>query len=561
MREITLRAAPSFQANWRRFRRGLPAFVKGVLRRKAESWIPSRETTVYKHWRAARLDERTSLYQDQLQPGLLSVLTPVWNGSPVRYLRTLAELLISQNSSGACEWIILDNGCTTPSLLGCLRELADYHWIRVERSPLNLGITRGLRRCLETATGRYVLPVDADDYLYPDALRVITHWINRTNHPPLLYTDEDKISGSKFVQPYLKPDWDPVLLLNSAYIAHLGIVDRAKALELGAYSDENTEGSPDWDLFVRFLVAGYQAVHIPEILYGWRVHAHSTADDAATKPYIQSSQRAVLQRFLDARPDSSNFKIEHSPLLGGAAHWRFVRDYNQQKPMETVVVSTGRKNDGPCSLFPLADRLRLEDGLIHFVSDAIEVDGSDWVSEANALFELHPDTVMVGGRVRNRAGIITEAGQIFGVGGVCGSPNAGRSVLDPGYFTQIWKQRSVSAVSVQFAVVRAGFLKSLLQYLPSNASLPFLGAWAGAYALRTGQRVIYSPYLSGVSDFDWHTLLDPAELQLFECSNRDIIPDLRYYSKSLSLSTPFALSENPRAGIPGFNPSKLCYKP
>lgn len=516
---------------------------------------------MYKQWRAARLHERASVYKDQLQPGLLSVLTPVWNGSPVRYLKTLAELLIAQNSSGACEWIVLDNGCTNPALLGCLRELANYRWIRIERSSLNVGITRGLRRCLETASGRYVLPVDADDYLYPDALRVITSWINRTNYPPLLYTDEDKISGSKFVQPYLKPDWDPVLLLNSAYIAHLGIVDRAKALELGAYSDQNTEGSPDWDLFVRFLIAGYRAVHIPEILYGWRVHAHSTADDAAIKPYIQSSQRAVLQRFLDARPDSLKFKVEHSPLLAGAAHWRFVRDGREQKPIETVVISTRGKNDHPRALFPLADRLAQKDGLVHFVSDAIQVDDSGWISEANALFELHPDTVMVGGRVRNRAGIITEAGQIFGVGGVCCSPNAGRSVLDPGYFTQIWKQRSVSAVSVQFAVVKAVFLKSLLQQLPSNVSLPFLGAWAGAYALRTGQRVIYSPYLSGVSDFIWHALIDSAEVQLFECSNRDIIPDLRYYSKSLSLSTPFALREDPAAAIPESNCSKLSGKP
>ncbi len=561
MREIALKAAPSFQASWRRFRRGLPAFVKGVLRRQAEAWLPNREAKAYKEWRAVRMRERTAVYTEDPEPGLLSVLTAVWNGSPVGYLTKLADLLAAQNPQGACEWVILDNGCTNKSLLSYFAELEKYPWIRLERSPTNVGITRGLRRCLEAASGRYVLPVDADDYLYPDALHVITCWIKEAGYPALLYSDEDKIAGAKFVQPYLKPDWDPVLLLNSAYIAHLGIVDRAKALELGAYSDEHAEGSPDWDLFVRFMMAGYKGVHIPEVLYGWRVHAHSTSDDAAAKPYIHSSQRAVLQRFLDARPDRSRFRIEYSPLLGGAAHWRFARAHGEVcPPIVPVVVKTGTANSEPKNLLPLANRLAAQDGFIHFISDALQTDAFDWASEVVGLFELHPDTVMIGGRIRDSSGVITEAGYHFGVSSTCGSPHAGRSVLDPGYFTQIWKQRSVSAVSVQFAVIKAAFLRDLLQQLPANASVPFLGAWAGAYAMRTGKRVIYSPYLSGVSDVPWEDLIDASEVRSFAEINRDVIPDRRYYSRGLSLSKPFALSDVPASKL-GSQPEAAYHKP
>ena len=561
MRETARKAAASFEANWRRFRRGLPAIVKGVLRRQAEAWLPNREAKAYKTWRAARIKERAATYAEEPESGLLSILTAVWNGSPAGYLTRLAELLIAQNAQGACEWVILDNGCTNKSLLACFTELEKYPWVRIERVPTNIGIARGLRRCLEAATGRYVLPVDADDYLYPDAVRVIARWIKETGYPALLYTDEDKIAGSKFVQPYLKPDWDPVLLLNSAYIAHLGIVDRAKALALGAYSDEHAEGSPDWDLFVRFMIAGYHGVHIPEVLYGWRVHAHSTADDAAAKPYVHSSQRAVLQRFLDTRPDGSKFKIEHSPLLGGAAHWRFARTQEEPcPPIAPIIVKTGTTNQEPKSLLPLANRLAEQHGLVYFLSDALQTDAFDWASEAVGLFELHPDTVMIGGRIRNSKGVITEAGVHFGVSGVCSSPHAGRSILDPGYFTQIWKQRSVSAVSVQFAVIRATFLKDLLQQLPASASLPFLGAWAGAYAIRSGKRVVYSPYLSGVSDIVWETMIDPSEVRLFAEINRDIIPDQRYYSRGLSLSKPFALGEAEASKF-GSQPEATYHKP
>jgi len=555
-------AAPSLYASWRRLRRGIPGFIKGVLRRQSGILFPNREAREYRLWIDERVRERQAIYTDVLEPGLLSVLTPVWNGSPVRYLKKLAQSLTTQNREGACEWVILDNGCTKPSLLSYLARLrAACSWVKLYRVETNVGITAGLRYCVERAKGRYVLPVDADDCLYPDAFRTITSFLRFAGYPPLLYTDEDKVIGARFFQPYLKPDWDPVLFLNSAYIAHLGVIDRKKALELGAYSDTRTEGSADWDLFIRFMIAGYTPAHIPEVLYSWRVHAHSTADDAAIKPYVHSSQKAALQRFLDAQPNPAKFSIEYSPLLGGAAHWHFSRQHSDPRALVSVILTTGSsgdgnetKNDYPeikkvsvsiasklDSLAPLATELAEQDGFLQLIGEDVDLDDAEWPWEALSLFELHPDTVMIGGRIRNKKGIIMEAGRYFGFEGACGCPDRGRSLLDPGYFGQIWKQRSVSAVSTQFAVIKARFLLKLLTNLPEQASLPFFGAWAGAHALRLGKRIVYSPFLSGVSDLDWESLIPRSERDLFSDINSDLIPDRRFYSRCLSLEKPFAL--------------------
>lgn len=558
-------AGASLSAGWRKLRTGIPPFIKGLLRRQSEMLLPDHAAREYRLWIAERVRDRRSVYIDALEPGLLSILTPVWNRSPIKYLKELANCLISQNPEGSCEWVILDNGCSSASLLSYLAEMKAHGWVKLFRVETNVGIIGGLRYCLEQAGGRYVMPVDADDYLYPDALQVVTSFLRYAGYPPLLYTDEDKLIGTKFFEPYLKPDWDPVLLLNSAYIAHLGIVDRDKALELGAYSDSKAEGSPDWDLFVRFMVAGYTATHIPEVLYSWRVHARSTADDAAIKPYVRASQTAALQRFLDAQPDPGRFEIENSPLLRGAAHWYFRRTHSDPRPLASVILTQGSGNEAcvpsqaeggypqiksvplaldakPECLRPLAETVAEHSGFVRLIGEDVEVDNADWGWETLALFELHPDTVMIGGRVRNRSGIITEAGRYFGFGGPCGCPNRGRSFLDPGYFAQMWKQRSVSAVSTQFAVVRADFLVELLDSLRREASLSFLGAWAGAYALRIGRRIVYSPFLSGVSDVDWDAFVMKSEADLFAEENSELIPDHRFYSRYLSLKEPFALS-------------------
>lgn len=549
MPNVPPKVTAPLQQSWRRLRRGLPAFVKGALRRQSDLLLPNREVREYRSWLSERELRAGILYKEPLIPGLLSILTPVWDGSPVPFLKRLARSIIEQNEGGACEWVLLDNGCSRPYLLRCLQHLARYEWVKLLPLPENIGITRGLRQCLERAGGRYVLPVDADDYLHSNTLRIATSSIISAGYPSLLYSDEDKVIGSAFsqprcYQPYMKPDWDPVLLLNSAYIAHLGIADRLKALELGAYSDPQTEASPDWDLFVRFLIAGQKAVHIPEVLYGWRVHARSTADDAATKPQVHSSQRAVLQRFLTASGHAYRFCVERSPLFGEAPHWTLVRKPEASAAAcATVVLDERDARAAAVSLLPLARELAQKDGFLHLVGQDVAMDDTGWHREVLGITELHPDTVMVGGRIRSSGGLITEAGRYFGFSGICGDPNRGRPVDDPGYFGQMWKQRSVSAVSTQFAVVRATFLVDALQSAPAEATVAFLGAWAGAHAMRTGKRVVYSPFLTASSDLRWDTLVCREEEERFARINADLIPDHRFYSRNLSLTRPFGLSE------------------
>ncbi|MFL6416518.1 MAG: hypothetical protein ACJ74Y_12720, partial [Bryobacteraceae bacterium] len=129
----------------------------------------------------------------------------------------------------------------------------------------------------------------------------------------------------------------------------------------------------------------------------------------------------------------------------------------------------------------------------------------------------------------------------LGFAGLCGSPDRGRKEADPGYFGQVWKQRSVGAVSVKFAVLRPAFLLEALAALPAGASLPLLGAWLGAYALRKRYRVVYTPFVGGVSKSDWEKLVGRKERELFTSANRDILPDRRFYPAPLSLQHGYSL--------------------
>jgi hypothetical protein len=541
--------------------RSLPPGVRARLRSVwARSRGPMRTEPDHAGW-----TRRLRAYNEPQQPGLLSFVTTVWN-TPAVYLNALAESVFGQIGGTEFEWFILDNGSDDPACRTAMSQIAAHPCVRLERVDENLGIIGGMQYCLERARGRYVLPLDSDDLLSPDCVRVLTTSIVENKYPALLYSDEDKLLGDLHTTPYYKPDWDPVLFAHSCYIAHLCALDRELALKYGCYSDPACEGCHDWDSFTRFYLAGHTPVHAPETVYSWRMHQNSTSSNIGSKPVVYTSHQALLHRFLSgaARPDL--FTVEQSPLFGGAPDWRLRRRRETEgAPLLTTVVVTGgssteglaaAENDYPGhrvlavprtrGLRGLAEALNGVEGLVHVLSGEVRIGNPDWAWEALGLMELFPDTVAVGGRILDRRGLVLNAGGFFGVGSGCDPLDRGRPPEDPGYFATVWKPHSVSVVSAAHAVFRAGFLAPLVNRLADRpeATFAFLGAWAGAEARRQGARVVYSPFLLALDAEDWDAAVSDEERATFVLAHADLLPEAGLLSRHLGMSPvePFSLA-------------------
>ena len=142
--------------------------------------------------------------------------------------------------------------------------------------------------------------MDHDDVLAEHALAVCALTLQRHPEAAIVYSDEDHIEadGSRS-QPYFKPDFDPLLILGQNYFSHLSLV-RADLVELVGGFREGYEGSQDWDLLLRVLeqVRPDQVVHVPHVLYHWRVHSESTASAVSAKPYVVDASRRVVEEHL-----------------------------------------------------------------------------------------------------------------------------------------------------------------------------------------------------------------------------------------------------------------------
>jgi hypothetical protein len=528
---------PAARAVGRRLRR---------LARRAAA--PTRSSTPYERW----LEQRTSVRRGAGPAGAarFSILTTAFD-TPPAFLAEAAQSVFEQTLRPR-EWILLDNGSTRPDVVALIDELAQNELVRRLRVAENVGIMEGMRRCLDAASGEYVVPFDSDDVLLPDALALLEGAIADRSRPGVVYTDEDVLEDGRPRSPYLRPDWDPVLNLCTSYVFHLCAFRRADALRLGVYTDDEARWCHDWDTIHRFDADGASIAHVSEVAYHWRAHARSSTHRPAPESGSLASQRHVLERALAARARPELFDLEPFPIDRGAPEWWLRRRREAPGAIDVVVVATGAPAAAPPGTdYPFRSVAAVEeDGGVRGLARALERDsaltvvhrddvlpeGDEWPWEALALSELHPDAVLFSGRIVNRDRVVVAGGELLGFGGLVGTPERGLLEHEPGYYALALKQRSVSACHPAFFLARTDFLQAALAALPEAATLGFLGAWLGAAALAAEQRVVFSPLIAAVAPgvFTGDQEPGPGEATAFLERYGGLLPDRRSYSPHLS---------------------------
>lgn len=226
---------------------------------------------------------------------LISVAVPVYHTGEL-FLRQMIESVMDQSYKN-WELCIVNAGPDDEKVREILNEYAEKDKrIRVRELAENEGIGKNTNRAFEMAEGEYVALLDHDDLLAPDALFEVACAIERS-HPDIIYSDEDKVSGENLehTQPHFKPDFNIDLLRANNYICHLLVIRKTLIDKVGGFR-EGFDGAQDHDFIFRCSDNADIIVHIPRILYHWRTHQASTADNPASKLYAyEAGIRAVRE--------------------------------------------------------------------------------------------------------------------------------------------------------------------------------------------------------------------------------------------------------------------------
>lgn len=251
----------------------------------------------------------------------ISILTPLYN-TPTVFLKDLLSSVHGQRF-GNWELCLCDASDEQHKEIEAICKeaaMADNR-IKYKRLLRNGGISMNTNECIAISGGNYFALLDHDDMLHPDALLEVARAIKECG-ADFVYTDEAKFHSDpqKCFAPNFKPDFAKDDLRSHNYICHLTVYSR-QLLERVGYYCSVYDGSQDHDMVLRMTECAERIVHIPRVLYFWRVHENSVSADVGVKSYaVEAAHKAVaaqLQRTGEAgnvsgiAPYQSIYRIDY----------------------------------------------------------------------------------------------------------------------------------------------------------------------------------------------------------------------------------------------------------
>jgi GT2 family glycosyltransferase len=384
--------------------------------------------------------------------------------------------------------------------------------------------------------------MDNDDVLPEHAL----YWAARTivEHPDagVIYSDEDKIDRQgRRTAHYFKSGWNQFLFRSQNMVSHLGIYQRELVERVGRFR-VGFEGAQDYDLALRCIekLTPSQIIHIPRVLYHWRIHAGSTAMATDEKPYaVQSGVKALddhLRRtgrkgWTELLPIGM-YRVHYQlpsepPLVSLIIPTRNAHELVRQciesiqrlttyPAYEIILVDNGSdepqalayfehlgrqpgitvlRDDGPFNYSALNNRaVRQARGqVVGLINNDIEVISPDWLEEMVAL-ALQPSVGAVGARLWFPDDRLQHGGVILGIGGIANHAHKFLSKGEHGYFGRAVLIQEFSAVTAACLVIRKSIFEQVGGLDEVNLKIAFNDVDFCLRVREAGHVNVWTPY-------------------------------------------------------------------
>ena len=522
---------------------------------------------------------------------LISVAVPAYR-TPEKFLVQMMESLLAQ-TYGNWELCIANGSPEDSAMKKVLEEYTKKDSrIRVSELTENKGIAGNTNAALEMAQGEFVGLLDHDDLLAPNALYEIALALGKDRALDAVYTDEDKVTTEldEHFQPHLKPDFNLDLLRSNNYICHFFVVRRSIVQKVGGFRQE-FDGAQDHDFIFRCIETAEKVGHIPEILYHWRTHKASTADNPASKMYaFDAGKRAIeahLKRtgtegIVSHTPDLGFFRVKY-PVQGQPLVSVIIPNKDEKETLKACIDSIREKTEYPNYEIIIVENNSTTDEIFQYYKELSQdprIRLLRWKKEFNysainnygvrhangeyLLFLNNDVTVITPGWIKELLGVcqrpevgaagvkliypdntIQHAGCVIGLGGIAGHMFVDMPANRTGYLHKASILQDMSAVTAACMMMKrtafeeaGGFTEKL--------SVAFNDVDLCLKVRKNHKLIVYDPYVQlyhmesktrGAEDNKEKVRRFQEEIEYMRCQWLDILKKGDpYYNRNLSLT-------------------------
>lgn len=460
----------------------------------------------YMEWRKEELPSKEELLRqskEQFEGQVkFSILVPLYN-TPIPFLKEMVQSVLNQSYSD-WELCLADGSDEAHGEVEewCRTLVQKENRVKYQKLAENKGISENTNICIEMASGDYLALFDHDDLLAPDALYEIRKAI-RNGQPEIIYTDEDKVNEDTTVysEPHFKSDFNLDLLRSNNYICHFFVVKKEIVKRVGGLRSEYN-GSQDYDFIFRCVEQTKQIVHIPKVLYHWRMHRNSTAANQQSKLYCYTAgQKAIASHLKRCGVEGKVTMQKHLgfyrvtyPVQGEPLISILIPNKDERETLKTCIDSILAKstyrnfeiiiienNSVQAETFVFYQELEKRDKLnririiewkgefnfskinnygaslakgeyLLFLNNDMEIISVDWMERMLSNCQRE-EVGITGAKLYYPDQTIQHAGVMIGLGGIAGHAFSRQLGIDPGYFARAVCQQNLSAVTAACMMV------------------------------------------------------------------------------------------------------------
>lgn len=231
----------------------------------------------------------------------ITVVTPSFNQAP--FLEETIQSVLSQGYP-ELEYIVMDGGSSDGSA-EIIRKYADRlaDW----KSAKDEGQADAIRTGFARATGEILCWLNSDDTITPGTLRLVGEFFTSNPDVDLVYGDLNLVDaeGKRLytARPLLRLG---ILVYENAFIPQQAMFWRRSLYERVGGVDAGLRFAMDFDLVIRFLLAGARVRKLPGVLANYRWHP--AAKSSTIRDVMERELHELVRRHLPAAAAESAWR-------------------------------------------------------------------------------------------------------------------------------------------------------------------------------------------------------------------------------------------------------------
>ena len=193
-----------------------------------------------------------------------------------RYLPACIESIRAQ-SHPEVDIIVVDDASTDQDTLDVLAHMAQLDGVRVLRQEINGGPSRARNRAIDVASGRFILPVDADNLLLEGAVERLTRQLSDASGSVAFIYPIAQYFGNRR-DLFIPPSFNLMALMRANYCDTCSLFDAEVFREEVRFEEAIDLGHEDWDLMLQIAQRGLRGEPATEPVLFYRKTGFTRSD-------------------------------------------------------------------------------------------------------------------------------------------------------------------------------------------------------------------------------------------------------------------------------------------